>query len=41
MMKKIKNIHRECRLRYFPVSAFSILFGFSGLTIVMQKLEEV
>jgi len=41
MIKKIKNTHKECRLKYFPVSAFSILFGFAGLTIVIQKLEEI
>ncbi len=36
-----KREKKQCRLKYFPVSAFSILFGFAGLTIITQKLEEV
>ena len=32
---------KECRLKYFPISIFSIIFGLLGLTIVIEKLEKL
>lgn len=32
---------KECRIKYFPVSSFSIILGLVGFTIALQKIEEV
>ena len=32
---------QQCRIKYFPVSIFSIVFGLLGLTIVFEKLEGI
>ena len=34
-------MNKQCRIKYFPVSIFSIVFGLLGLTIVFEKLEEI
>ncbi len=32
---------KECRLKYFPISFFSIIMGLSGLIIATQKMENL
>ena len=32
---------KECRIKYFPVSFFSVILGMSGFTIAFQKAEQV
>ncbi len=32
---------KECRIKYFPVSFFSMILGLAGFTIAFQKVEEV
>ena len=39
MTKKITE--KQCRIKYFPVSIFSIVFGLLGMTIVFEKLEKI
>jgi len=41
IIKNMNNIKKECRLKFFPVSIFSIVFGLLGLTIVFEKLEKI
>jgi tellurite resistance protein len=32
---------KECRLKYFPISFFSIILGMAGFTITFQKVEQL
>lgn len=32
---------KECRIKFFPISFFSMIMGLSGLTIATQKLEAI
>ncbi len=32
---------KECRLKYFPISFFSMILGMAGFTVAFQKTEEV
>ena len=32
---------KQCRIKHFPVSIFSIVFGLLGTTIVFEKLEKI
>ncbi|MEA2065322.1 MAG: SLAC1 anion channel family protein [Patescibacteria group bacterium] len=32
---------KECRIKYFPVSFFSIILGMTGFTIAFQKAEQI
>lgn len=34
-------MEKKCRIKYFPVSFFSMILGFSGITIAYQKIEEI
>ncbi len=34
-----KFITKKCRLKYFPMSFFSITMGMSGMVIILQKME--
>jgi hypothetical protein len=36
-----KTTEKQCRIKYFPVSIFSIVFGLLGMTIVFEKLERI
>jgi tellurite resistance protein len=32
---------KECRIKYFPISFFSVILGMAGFTIAFQKMEEM
>ena len=32
---------KECRLKYFPISFFSVILGMTGFTIASQKIESI
>jgi hypothetical protein len=40
-MNKNMTEKQQCRIKYFPISIFSIVFGLLGLTIVFEKLEKL
>jgi hypothetical protein len=40
-MNKNMTEKQQCRIKYFPISIFSIVFGLLGLTIVFEKLEKI
>ncbi len=35
------NVKKECRIKYFPISFFSMILGLAGFTIAFQKAEQV
>jgi tellurite resistance protein len=41
MKSIIFDMKKECRIKYFPVSFFSIILGLAGFSIAWQKAEKI